>query len=306
MPAFSTHYIFAKEMMPKIKEAANFEINENAVYIGTQGPDIFFFHRIFPWQKGKSLRKAGSAFHRAKFGDVLDDFAVYCKYSDNKPVAQSYVIGFILHYALDRNCHPYVYSLQNKITQKNSKLNPNSVHNTIELSIDSVMLNLKYGVLNPKNFATANLINCTDEEKQEIAKVLVSAKSEIAPLTFSENDVQTAIEDMKYAQKLLFDPTGKKEKLIKPLENAAAPFTKNFKLSSFIKPDDLEKAKKYVNINSRAWISPFSNIKSRESFFDLYEKSKADAINMITAYLNENKGQDITHNLSFLTGVEVK
>ena len=37
MPAFSTHYIFAKEMMENLKEFADFEINENAVLIGAQG-----------------------------------------------------------------------------------------------------------------------------------------------------------------------------------------------------------------------------------------------------------------------------
>ena len=74
MPAFSTHYLFAKEMMEDLRRAADFPLNKDAVLIGTQGPDIFFFHRALPWQKGKTLRKAGSAMHRAKCGEILDCF----------------------------------------------------------------------------------------------------------------------------------------------------------------------------------------------------------------------------------------
>ena len=84
MPAFCTHYILASEEMSNLHRIAaesGFKLCENAVYIGSQGPDIFFFHRTFPWQKGKPLRAAGSAMHRAKFGDILDRFADYMKRS---------------------------------------------------------------------------------------------------------------------------------------------------------------------------------------------------------------------------------
>lgn len=60
MPAYSTHYLFAYELMDEVKKNVNFAIDEQAVYIGTQGPDIFYDHRILPWMCGKSLRKVGS------------------------------------------------------------------------------------------------------------------------------------------------------------------------------------------------------------------------------------------------------
>ena len=93
MPAFCTHYILASEEMSNLHRIAaesGFKLCENAVYIGSQGPDIFFFHRTFPWQKGKPLRAAGSAMHRAKFGDILDRFADYIKASTEPDIAKSY------------------------------------------------------------------------------------------------------------------------------------------------------------------------------------------------------------------------
>ena len=156
MPAFSTHYIFAKEMMENLKEFADFEINENAVLIGAQGPDIFFFHRAFPWQKGKPLRKLGSSLHREKPGILLNKLYNYC-HTTNSSIAKSYAFGFILHYVLDRSCHPYVYYLQNKITEKKAEFNPHSAHNIIELSLDSLMLSLHLDIEKPTLFETEHL-----------------------------------------------------------------------------------------------------------------------------------------------------
>lgn len=78
MPAYCTHYIFACELLPALTELAGFDLNRDAVMLGTQGPDVFFFHRIAPWMPGRSQRKIGSRLHRAKPGDILDAMAEYC------------------------------------------------------------------------------------------------------------------------------------------------------------------------------------------------------------------------------------
>lgn len=306
MPAFSTHYIFANELMERLKLSADFPVCENAVYIGTQGPDIFFFHRALPWQKGKTLRAAGSALHRAKAGDILDIFADYCKSAQRQDIAKSYACGFIMHYALDRTCHPFVYYLQNLITERSKKLNPNSVHNTVELALDSLMLKLRLGIDAPKAFETEKTFIYTDAEKEEIARMLSKASPLISPLSFTASDVETAIDDTKYAQRLLLDANGKKEKALKMIEAAASPFTKNFKISSFLRTDDLENAKKYVNINNGRWTSPFDGIKRHESFFELFEKAKDDALNITAGFLNGVSGGETTQNISFLTGVKTE
>ena len=116
MPAYCTHYIFACELLPALTEPAGFDLNRDAVMLGTQGPDVFFFHRIAPWMPGRSQRKIGSRLHRAKPGDILDAMAEYCtRCSTKKDIARSYAYGFILHYALDRQCHPFVYAKQQEL-----------------------------------------------------------------------------------------------------------------------------------------------------------------------------------------------
>lgn len=306
MPAFSTHYLFAKEMMEDLRNEADFPLNKVAVFIGAQGPDIFFFHRALPWQKGKSLRKAGSAMHRAKCGDIIDCFKLYCGLGGDSGIAKSYVYGFILHYALDRICHPYIYFVQNRITEKFPELNEHSVHNMIELSLDSVLLKEKEDAQNPKAYKTENMINFTQKELEEVSKVIASAAKITEPYEFTAQDAAQAVRDTRAAQRLLTDGSGKKEKFLKRAERLFFPFTENFRISSFLRTDDLEKAIKYVNINNRNWISPFGGEMRNESFTQLFELAKTDAIKMIKRLNAGMSGEDITENISFLTGVKVQ
>lgn len=306
MPAFSAHFLFAKEIMGDLQKEADFPVDKNAVFIGSQGPDIFFFHRALPWQKGKTLRKLGSAMHRAKCGEIIDCFEKYCKKSDNRNIAQSYVYGFLLHYALDRVCHPYIYFVQSRITDKFPKMNKNSVHNMIELSLDSVLLRKKENAESPKAFRTDSTMNYTEKELTEISKVIASVSELFKGYEITEQDAAQAVEDTRAAQRLLTDAGGKKEKFLKRAERLFFPFTGNFRISSFLRTDDLEKAIKYVNISNRIWKSPFSEEMRNESFAQLFELAKADALEMVRKLNAGLSGEAVTNNISFLTGVKVK
>lgn len=310
MPAYCTHYIFACQMMPRLNELANFKLNEDAVLLGTQGPDIFFFHRITPWMVGKSLRKAGSAMHRAKPGDILDTMAEYCKKSKNPDIAHSYVYGFILHYGLDRKCHPFVYSLQERIKNKNKAQNAFAIHNTIEMAMDSVMINRELKINKPNCFNTAITVPDTNVVLYEIGLLLEYVVPRVTSFVISQRDGIRALKDTKYAQKLLHDESGKKITALRFAENVTAPLTRNFVLSAMFRPKDLEKAKKYGNICNSNWQSPYERGIRNESFFDLYNLAKKDCIELIKGFKlierSEKNGSQITNNLSFLTGVELK
>ena len=73
---------------------------------------------------------------------------------------------------------------------------------------------------------------------------------------------------------------------------------------------DLEKAKKYVNINRLKWKSPFDSKIRSESFEDLFEFSKFDFDVLYRGFIQMTQGKltayTVTHNISFLTGTEVE
>lgn len=306
MPAFSTHYIFAKELLPFVEETADFNVNEDAVFVGTQGPDIFFFHRIMPWQFGKSLSKAGSMLHRAKPCSIFEAMKSYCENIPSPDTAKSYVYGFMMHYALDRKCHPFVYSLQDKMTDENHFLNPHTAHNTIELSADCCMLNKRMKQEKPYLFRTSDTINDDNKISSEIGRLWEYVMPASIGIKITEKQGAQAVKDTKAVQKILLDKYSLKKIIARPLEFAVSPITKNFRITSMLRPKDLEKAEKYVNINREKWLSPYSHKEFCDSFEDLFEQALEEAKIMLLRFQAGDDCADITDNLSFLTGVEVK
>jgi hypothetical protein len=290
---------------------ADFKFNVRAASIGAQGPDIFFFHRSAPLMIGKSRRKVGSALHRAKMGEILDAFADYCSFSPDIDIAKSYMYGFILHYVLDRGCHPYVYAMQAKLLEQNKHIYKHSAHNVVELSIDTYMLSTKMRLSSPTDFDSSATISTDPRITEEVSHLLSFVIPRVTSKVVSEEEVVQAIKDTKACQKILRDKTGIISGLSKSLEFIFGPITKYYKISAMIKPKDLEIAKKYVNIEKEIWASPFEPQKQRnESFEELYNLSKQDANFMILAFnrlcKGYSRGAEICGNISFLTGTEVK
>lgn len=305
MAAFSTHYVFAKEAIPVISKIANFPVCKEAIYLGAQGADIFFFHRVFPWMKGKSLRSIGSKIHRARPDKIFQAMRAYCQ-NHNSAIAWSYTYGFILHYALDRKCHPYVYALQNELVKSGEFSNPHTAHNIIEYGIDSYILNKRYYIKNPKDFNTANTITFNENLLNEIASLIEHTVFTVTGVELKASQAKQALIDTKAVQSALLDKNGIKRKILSVFDCISAPFTKSYKLTAMLRPRLLENGEKYANIEKRPWQSPFDNITRYDSFDELFEKALDEAISMIKDFQAGKDCYAITKNLSFLTGVEVK
>lgn len=309
MPAFASHYIFCEEMLGFLESNADFNFSKRAALIGTHGPDIFFFHKVL--RPFRSKRKIGSTLHRLKLADIFDAFRDYCKLSPNADIAKSYVYGFILHYALDRKCHPYVYSLQERILAKNPKLHPASAHNRIESALDSYMISRRLDLPSIIDFDGAKTITSDAMIIDEISHLLDFTIHRLTTYSITEKQVAEAIHDTKICQRILRDKNGILRPIARFFEAILAPITKHYKISALIRPRDLEKAKKYANINNSLWVSPYSPDERRyESFEELFEIAQGEAKDLIKGFdqicLGCQNSYELTKNISFLTGVEVK
>lgn len=310
MPAFASHYIFFNELKDFLSDNADFKFCVEAAAIGTQGPDIFFFHKLTNPKKTKN--KVGVALHNSKPAEILEAMAEYLKTSKNLNVAKSYIYGFILHYALDRNCHPFVFAFQEKQKAIYPKENASTIHNKIEVSIDSYLLSKKLGIDNSVDFDAASTITVYPEILDEIASLIAYIVPKVTNETVNENEVFDAICDTHKVQELLRNKNGWFGIFLKIVDKIIAPISKNYKLAVMIKPNDLEQAKKYANMTNNAWVSPFDEDKKQrnESFVDLFNYAIDDAKMLICAF-NEMcdgtlNGYNATKNISFLTGTEVK
>ncbi|WP_178668893.1 zinc dependent phospholipase C family protein [uncultured Eubacterium sp.] len=306
MPAYSSHFLFANIMLNDIRQAVDFELDEPAVYIGTQGPDIFYDHRALPWMYGKSLRAVGSALHRSVPSALLDALRDYVEQNQNNDIAKSYAVGFILHYSLDRICHPYVYAMQKQITDKHPRVHHFTAHNTVEFALDSYLINRMLDINKPTGFKTFEAFDFTDEVADECARAIAYVVNSCTDFRISSFQARQAVDDLMYIQKVTYDPRHIKRMILHPLETALSPVTKGFMPSTMMLIDDLTLCKRLANESHSAWHSPYNSTERTESFYDLFTLAAPDSMGIIKAFFNGDNLKNKTNNLSFLTGERVE
>jgi len=104
--------------------------DEQAFYLGCQGPDMLFFRDFQPWRAPMKSRRIGLRMHRECVRDLFKAAFDYARQYDEADREEliAYIAGFITHYAIDKNTHPFVYDKAGRNT---------GVHNRIEFMWDS-------------------------------------------------------------------------------------------------------------------------------------------------------------------------
>ncbi len=310
MPAFATHYIFLEELKDEIEKRADFVLDIKTAGIGCQGPDIFLFHRLWPpLTIYKSLNGVSTALHRCKNEKIFEAFCDCLQQTENRDIAKSYIYAFILHYALDRNCHPYVYARQDEMTAADSTMHPLTAHNTVEHAIDTYLLKTRLGIYPPCEFDSKATFSDDALVNNEITRILNDTINMVCGREVPPSEIIRAIEDTARTQDRLRDTDGSATKLAHRVETLLKPVAKNFKLSASIKPKDLELAANCANIDRKPWTSPYTGETRTDSFEELMAQSKADALRLLDGFEALCRGEvtayEVTGNISFLTGTEV-
>lgn len=311
MPAFSSHYFFASDMMALFSDKlAPYGLDEEAVLLGAQGPDVFFFHGILPAPLGKSRRKIGSVLHRTKPSHIFDAMIAYIHQVKEKTVPLSYALGFLSHYALDTNCHPFVYGVQAVIQKRYPHVQGFTIHNTIESSLDNLLIHLRTGSVRPWEFDTFALTTFGEPLLLQIGKMLSAVISESIGETVSPREIAEAYRDMKIMQKVFHDGKGYGMQSVEFFENLLTPVRMGFRISCMMRPHNLEQSLKYGNLKRRIWRNPHCMEEKRtESYTELFEKSKGECAVLTEAFMDcLESGQSMagaTGERSFLTGVKL-
>lgn len=107
MPAFYAHDRFGKEVSARL----NGELKEivkryyRQFRIGLQGPDLFFFYR--PYLPNK-VSEYGNHLHAISAYPFFEHAVKVVRKRGRKTREYAYLLGFLCHYILDSECHPYV------------------------------------------------------------------------------------------------------------------------------------------------------------------------------------------------------
>ena len=145
MADFVSHHLFGEQVHSVFPATVQELVRKHPVSFrwGCQGPDPLFYRKIL---LGSPLHKLGNRMHSEKTDELFTALArgVHCLTGTAQETAAAYFYGFLCHYALDSQIHPYVYCRQEQICSADAKLNASAVHCQIESDIDYLVYERAY------------------------------------------------------------------------------------------------------------------------------------------------------------------
>ena len=169
MPAFYAHKRFGEEVISAMPPAFSEILQKypTAFYLGTQGPDILFYHQ--PIRKNPIKQKGVDTHHTSADGFFIKQAKRLLDgdYVENKDGAclpnsaySAYIMGFICHFTLDVHVHPHVYEKQATGVS----------HGKIESEFDKYLLRKDGKPI--RGYNTAGMINAENGTAEACAKTM--------------------------------------------------------------------------------------------------------------------------------------
>lgn len=308
MPSTVTHGYFAKDIFKKLKNKRYVDLEYLKTF--SQGPDVLFFYNSINLKKGKDIRKLARVVHNNNTQDFFYNLIKYIvdnnlKY--NKKVI-SFLYGFILHYSLDSEVHPYVFyktGTYDKIKKETIKYK--SLHQDIEKVIDIYMLDKNN--IKPKKFKLHKEYFNVDKFDKDLNNLIDYAFLN----TYNTNNISKiyyiSIKMMKISYYIMrYDPHSTKKYIYKFIYKIFPFLSFNIELLSY--SDDYKSKIHYLNLNNNIWNHPCIKEETYNYSFDnLYDIALAKALKLIeetNKIIYDKKDLEYTRkifkNISYLTG----
>ena len=111
MPDVALHAAFGREVLTGLDSGIAERIREVPYTFALFGPDIWFMYQ--PWKRREGR---GRRMHTTRTGAFLTALARRAKASRHPEELFSYLAGFLCHYALDAETHPYIIHMTEQRT----------------------------------------------------------------------------------------------------------------------------------------------------------------------------------------------
>lgn len=305
MPAMVSHTHFALRVFAKLKKAGITVADRDTAMIGAQGPDIFFFHRKFPWMRGDSLAAIGSCLHRHSPARLFEGFRHVLDEHEGDPERAAmlgYVEGFFCHYALDRAAHPYILWAQQTLQREQPAygIKPNQYHYRIESALDTMVLRRDTGRLISQLSLPELMPADNGTAYRAVGTLYADLLDHLMGKKLSTAVLAQPAADMRQALYFMNDRYLVRRKALRTVESL---WGKGAFATSLLRPADTADWD-YANQAHAQWENPFDpRYTSSQSFFDLYDEAVDEAVDMIAAFLaalsDGGSMQDITQDRGF-------
>lgn len=287
MPAVIAHELFARRVSAHLREESDgLPPVDGALFrVGAQGPDLLYFHRVFPWQPGRSYARFGLRLHTISPRRLFDTCAAVMREEPGlAAVGQSFVAGWLCHYALDRTVHPFVLYWQGVLQEEQPRYarRPNFYHYRIESALDTLTLRRESGRFVSDYYLPSVLPLRDDRREAAIGRFLSRVLCRLFDLPPDPGHAALAVGDMRTAMRFMNDPHRLRHCLVfRPLETAACC---GHVASSLLRPaaaDDWD----YANHAHREWRHPEDPARSsRQSYEELFDEAAGEAAEMIRQF----------------------
>lgn len=289
MPGFTTHYLFGLNAFQELKRSELKETirEHHAAYsLGLQGPDLFFY-----FLPSYTIRRhnIGSIAHTESTGKflrhLLDSRKLFQNGLREKPevfsfaslgnrkhfvkteelrIAEAYIAGFLGHYCLDTQCHPYIY-WKTGFQEKNNRYYGR--HMSLETDIDKELLR-HYRHCLPSGFRQDATIALTRRQAHTIAAILSYVYGKTFPrLGVFHITMHAAIHSIQLGTRFFHDPTGKKKQITEGLEKLLLGHPM---LSTMIPSDTQTVHTDPLNLRKKEWKNPWdASLVSHKNFFEM-------------------------------------
>lgn len=280
MPSVVSHYLLAERVWQALKiYEPHIRLNHKAFLWGAFGPDIFLVHRVMPWQKGRSYTYLSNKMHNYPAEKLLNYMAAYSKNNHNQ-LALSYTFGFITHYALDSETHPYVLSLSKKLSEERNHAHISICHNEIESVLDTLYFKKESG----KSIGSFRLQKTApyDKEVSGMITELLHGFFLTSHLgNIPEEEITQAQNDWRRSLLLMNDRHSFKKKIIKMGEKALklSPM-----LSPLLRENKPDLSFDYANMSHAIWLDQ-ERLCRQENFFELVDQAEEKSLKLILTIL---------------------
>lgn len=302
MPALYTHYLFGQECKdcidrPDLNLTTSDELD--AFFLGSQGPDPFFFHI-----RGRNTKASHAYGHQSHNTNIAHAFHVMREAlelftSVDKPVAQAYLLGFLTHYTLDSHTHPFVYAQQYALIDASQALhNADSyVHAVIESDIDSSLLKIKKDV-DIYEFNPTQCLKGNHNTLMTIGRLHAYTAEQVYGIKLAKTAFESAVKDMRLIYKMISSPKRRRARGISRLERITSSHSM---LNALTHRPASKITYAALNLEHNRWVHPFEPvlIKRFESFIDLYEKALSAYGKNIEVLLEQKDPTDITRHINY-------
>lgn len=186
MPGFYTHARFGEQVFEALSAEMKERISgyKELFFIGLQGPDILFYYKAY---KSNPISKKGYAQHglpgKAFFQPAREKIAT----CENIDAAFSYIAGFICHFTLDSQCHPYIATVEEKTGLS---------HAEIETEVERYLMELDGR--DSLRYLAVNDVVISDRNAEVISWFFEDVERE---------DVQAALRHMKFFSRMFCAPS---------------------------------------------------------------------------------------------------